>query len=525
MKESANPTLRTWFIQEPELLFGDSQRSVDPKAGILQFGPFYPHQIGRPTPSEIRVGLIGDGETIGLLKNWLAKVETTISGKKPSIVKPLVKGPYAKPRPNPYLFAGYEGFNEKKTFRCKLLTFSGLEQSIDQGEISRILNEPDANTRISLSSDIITAKVGILKDVHPPPTVVICGLPQSIDEYVGSSEKTRGAAASRPKISDAENKVMELMEEGQRFLSDFEIGEPPIRQHDFSFDLRRAIKWKCMKHGVPIQLLRYHTLAGKKDLEDEATIAWNLSVALYYKADGFPWRLADFDPDTCYVGISFYKEKLSTRDYLRTSFAQVFTSYGDGLVLRGKEAAIDEKFDRQPHLLEEAAFSLLQECLSNYFDTTKHTPRRVVIHKSSRFNDDERTGFGNAAKSNGQVTMVAFGDRGIRALRVGKYPPLRGTLIELPDRSYLLYTSGYSPYLSTYPGHRIPVPLEILEIYPNDDPTLVAREVLSLSKLNYNSARFSSRKPITLEFAGQVKKILSEMPPDAPIQTRYKFYM
>ncbi|MHB1908441.1 MAG: hypothetical protein ACYCQJ_06170 [Nitrososphaerales archaeon] len=46
-----------------------------------------------------------------------------------------------------------------------------------------------------------------------------------------------------------------------------------------------------------------------------------------------------------------------------------------------------------------------------------------------------------------------------------------------------------------------------------------------MSKLNYNSARFSSRKPITLEFAGQVKKILSEMPPDAPIQTKYKFYM
>jgi hypothetical protein len=406
---------------------------------------------------------------------------------------------------------------------CKLLTYPGLEQSIDPDDIDRILREPDPNIRIALASDIIASKVEKLKDVLPPPTLILCGLPQSIDEYAGSSEKTKGA--SRPKVSDAETRIMELMEEGQRFLSDFDVGEPPIRRHNYSYDLRRALKWKCMKHNVPIQILRYRTLAGKKDLEDEATIAWNLSVALYYKADGFPWRLADFDPTTCYVGLSFYKEKLSMKEYLRTSFAQVFTSYGDGLVLRGKEAAIDEKFDRQPHLSEDAALSLLNECLENYKSTTKHTPRRIVVHKSSRFNEAERLGFEKAAKAYGQITMVAFGDREIRALRAGKYPPLRGTLIELPDKSYLLYTSGYSPYLSTYPGHRIPVPLEILEIYPNDDPTLVASEVLSLSKLNYNSARFSSRKPITLEFAGQVKKILSEMPPDAPMQTKYKFYM
>ncbi len=79
--------------------------------------------------------------------------------------------------------------------------------------------------------------------------------------------------------------------------------------------------------------------------------------------------------------------------------------------------------------------------------------------------------------------------------------------------------------MSTYPGQRIPVPLEILEVYPPDDPTLVAREIMSLSKLNYNSARFAYKQPITLAFAEEVKKILSEMPSDAPIQNRYKFYM
>jgi len=41
-------------------------------------------------------------------------------------------------------------------------------------------------------------------------------------------------------------------------------------------------------------------------LQDEATRAWNFSVALYYKGGGFPWRLADAQHGTCYIGISFH---------------------------------------------------------------------------------------------------------------------------------------------------------------------------------------------------------------------------
>jgi hypothetical protein len=520
--QTTPPTLRTWFIEEPELLFGDSERAVDPRAGILQFGPYYPHALGKPTPSEVRVGLVGDGETIGLMKAWLSKLESSIPGRIPK-VPPIRKGPYAKPTPNPYLFPGFAGFLESSTFFCKIMTYKGLEQPIEPREISQIKGEPNSNRRISLASDLFAAKVEKLKDVSPRPTVILCGLPEDIDKSAGASEMTRGS--SRPKVTNAEKRIMELIEGGQKFLSDFDIGEPPITKDTYSYDLRRAMKWKCMKHGIPIQIIRYDTLLGRGELEDEATRAWNFSVALYYKADGFPWRLADFDPTTCYVGISFYKEKLSTKGFLRSSFAQVFTSYGDGLVLRGKEASIEEKFDRQPHLSEADAYSLLHDCLENYVSTTHHTPTRVVIHKSSKFTEGEKKGFANAAEPFGNLVMIAFGERGVRFLRKGKYPPLRGTMIELPDRSYILYTSGFSPFLRTYPGQRIPVPLHILEVIPRDDPELLGKEILSLSKLNYNSARFASKKPITLGFADEVKKILSEMPEDATMQNQYKFFM
>src|SRR5690606_12874220 len=63
---------------------------------------------------------------------------------------------------------------------------------------------------------------------------------------------------------------------------------------------------------------------GPRMIQDEATRAWNLHAALYYKAKGLPWRLVRDSSrlTTCFVGVSFYK---SRDDFsLMTSMAQVF---------------------------------------------------------------------------------------------------------------------------------------------------------------------------------------------------------
>ncbi len=54
-----------------------------------------------------------------------------------------------------------------------------------------------------------------------------------------------------------------------------------------------------MRFSRPIQIIRRTTWdptfkprqAQKRRLQDEATRAWNLHTALYYKAGGVPWRL------------------------------------------------------------------------------------------------------------------------------------------------------------------------------------------------------------------------------------------
>jgi len=148
-----------------------------------------------------------------------------------------------------------------------------------------------------------------------------------------------------------------------------------------------------------------------------------------------------------------------------------------------------------------------------------------VIHKSSRFSPEEVQGFREALQNIPFWDLVAFGKRGTQFLRLGQYPPLRGSWVRFDDTNYLLYTQGYVPFLRTYPGMRSPQPQEILELFGTSPADIVMREVLALTKLNWNSADFSCDEPITLAFSRRVGEILAELRPSVNPQKEYKFYM
>jgi hypothetical protein len=101
---------------------------------------------------------------------------------------------------------------------------------------------------------------------------------------------------------------------------------------------------------------------------------------------------------------------------------------------------------------------------------------------------------------------------------------VRGTLISLSMNEHLLYTTGYTPRVRTYPGHRIPRPL-IVKHSGDSEIKLICSEILGLTKLNWNTTAFSTQLPITLEFSRRVGKVLSEIPPDVRLQDHYRFYM
>ena len=506
------------YIPEEDLIFGGQQQEKDPRIGLKYFGPYhYPSETN--ILENIKIGIIGD-------KPMLEKTKKIID---------LLKGPIKCNESNKWLYPDFPGVSKNTKFSCSLQISKNWQETILQYEIEKILKIRDVNERIGAAVNLYIRKIENIIEEDNPPHVIICGVPHDIEEYCGISEKTRGA--KKPKQIPLEKKIQRFKQENQRFLDEWGIiieKKENKKEYTKGYDFRNALKGRVMalRYPVPIQLLKESTADGiikydqlsNKKTQPPASFAWNFSTALYYKANGKPWRLAKLRQDTCYVGISFYKDKLSYNKNIQTSMAQVFTHNGEGLVLRGTEVYVDEKTN-EPHLSKQQAKDLLSSALKMYIKKSGRTPSRVVIHKSTLFSDPEVEGFSEAiGKLKRDFVTISKRNKGIRFMRIGSYPVLRGTLISLTEREHIFFTSGYIPRLRTYPGHRIPSPLYI--VHDGDTEIVeICKEILGLTKLNWNTTSFSTELPITLEFARKVREILSELKKDAPLQNHYRFYM
>jgi hypothetical protein len=91
-------------------------------------------------------------------------------------------------------------------------------------------------------------------------------------------------------------------------------------------------------------------------------------------------------------------------------------------------------------------------------------------------------------------------------------PVLRGTAVSITKREGYLWTTGYIPRLRTYPGFETPKPILVDLNRGEGDLSTVMRDVLALTKLNYNACDYSSGMPVTLKFADRVGEILTASP-------------
>lgn len=508
--------IRSCYIPERNLIFGGQHEEKDPRLGLQYYGPYH-YSTETSALEKIHLGLIGNKSTIEKAKEIIEMLGKFIdSGAS-----------------NKWLYPPYCGMSKDTNFNCQLELSETWQETLLENEIEDILKIIDTNERIGTAVELYLEKIKNIVEEDNHPDVILCSIPHCIEEHCGISERTRGAKT--PKPTKLQKKIAIFKKENQKFLDDWgAVVVVEDKTKPIGYDFRNSLKGRVMglKPPVPIQILRESTVdeilnydKSKKQMrQDPATFSWNLSTALYYKANGKPWRLAKLRDDTCYVGISFYKDKLSFNKDMQTSMAQVFTHSGEGFVLRGSDVYIDEEL-REPHLTEDQGRDLLRDALNQYSGKAKRTPARIVLHKSTLFSKSEQTGFndviGNTKKD--FVTISTRNDE-IRFLRKGAYPVLRGTLISLTEHKHILYTSGYVPRIRTYPGHSIPSPLLIVH-YGDSEIKEICNEILGLTKLNWNTTSFSTYLPITLEFSTEVGKILSELKKEAPLQNHYKFYM
>jgi hypothetical protein len=205
-----------------------------------------------------------------------------------------------------------------------------------------------------------------------------------------------------------------------------------------------------------------------------------------------------------------------------SSLAQAFSTDGEGFALKGE--SVPKLPDRRvPYLTTEQALSLGRRVLAEYRERTGREPARVVLHKTTRFVEEERKGFGQVFGELPLVEFVNLKPSAFRLVQRQAYPPKRGTLCRINDDATFLFTTGYIEEWQTYPGVHVPVPLSI---GTDSDTDLVraATDVLALARMNWNTAFDTTGAPITLRFAQQVGGIMAEVGRAEPSPS-YRFYM
>ena len=471
------------LIDEPSLEFGNRGLHPDLRFGIMEHGP---SDFGRERkPTEIKLAIVGTEKSIEDACRWLTAARGGYEGS-------------GSPKKN--LFPAFPGFSKESGFGCELVLERSMFASVSPREIREAGAHGDYEQRIMQLTDLFFEAVSAA--AAKMPSVVLVAMPVELLEEIVKAEACMGKHRKGLKL--------------------------------FFHDILKA---KSLSLGRPLQLARPTTFGVKtpslqKDLgarsgnQDEATRAWNFFSALYYKAGGFPWRLprAETDYNTCFIGIAFLQSP--DQSMMHTSIAQVFNERGHGIAIKGREAKISET-DNQPHIIPDDVSDLVSRSLKAFRTEHKTNPARVVVHKTSNFDPGEIEAFGAAMAADkiGLYDLVTLDKSTIRLYREGYYPPLRGTWVTLDAQSHVLYTGGSVAFYEEYPGMYVPQSLLVKLFHTEAQHSETMRDLLLLSKLNWNNIRMDATLPITISAAQVVGSILRWVEIPLPLQREYHFFM
>lgn len=498
--------MRLEDLGEPQLEFGGGACGVDPKGVLPDAGPF--GATFESSTKTIQLGLVSLPSEVDAVRRWFARMHKLIVSNET----------------NAQRFGEFPGV--EKAFRCRFEIPDHFVRRLDEGQHPQIAAQP-AHSRFDRLLTFYGEKIKSLFTDQRPACVLVC-----------FPEEVASLRIANPKLSYKERAALERLQQemDEEQLSLFEPTEEekklaaellPQAEELLFRNFHRALKARCMMewNAVPLQIIRRQTYIPEEAKQSDATRAWNLALALYYKAGNIPWRPHDLVKGTCFVGVSFHHLKRRSGDLLYASVAQAFSSEVEPFALKGASIPHNQTRNKRPYLTEPQAAALMQRIIAEYDSRVGTPPARVVVHKTSAYQPEEERGFRQGLLAEvAACELVWMTPTGFRLLRRGMREPIRGTLCTVEDDNHYLFTTGYVPWWGEYPGPHIPAPLEI-GVCGGKDIVDRAREILALSKMNWNSAEGIGRHPITLTFARGVGTIMTEIDEDVNPNPLYRFYM
>ena len=170
-------------------------------------------------------------------------------------------------------------------------------------------------------------------------------------------------------------------------------------------------------------------------------------------------------------------------------------------------------------------------------------PKRLVIHKTTAFKQEEIDGAFDALAGIPEVDCIEVGTnascRGVWLIESGRdgqkskpsgYPVPRGVLVVRSGNSALLWAAGNAPGVSNtgdyYQGKKsIPRPLQLTRHAGRGPLETVALEALALTKMDWNNDALYDPVPVSIRYAQRLARTIANVP-DLPGKTYpYRLFM
>ena len=363
----------------------------------------------------------------------------------------------------------------------------------------------------------------------PAPPEAQLTLPERIDDRNGTSphERVRAALAAA---------VHSLSAVRDRFdVAVFHLPDAWAQGlRGVGFDAHDELKALCAVLGIPTQVVNDRVFK----FDYKASRAWRLGIATYVKAGGVPWKLAPIagvPDDTAYVGLAYALRGDPREAQFVTCCSQVFDADGGGMQFVAYDAhdPIEDAASarRNPYLSRDDMRAVLARSLQLYQRRNGgNLPRRVVVHKTTAFRDEELNGALDALSAVDEVdcieitTNVTWRGVWLRAPRdqanksePDGYPVRRGTMVPLTGASALLWVAGNAPEVGLkgnyYQGSKsIPTPLLITRHAGRGSLEMAAAEVLALSKMDWNNDALYDPVPVTVRYSKVLARTIANVP-------------
>jgi len=481
------------FINEPELSFGYNQKTADPRDGLMLFGPHDREKI----KGQINVGIIGCDHQRTHLKKYLKRIHQPVSSKDGDVARPF--------------FPGLDA-----AFGIHINFENIVEINIADTEVRKYLQYSDGHQRVhNLSNLFADALIKYCREEEKPVTVWFIIIQDEIFKFgrpkskipkspenikVGLKKKER--SSSQPFLFDFYNQMQEA--------------------YDYEINFHNQIKAKLLVDKVVTQILRESTIAYEDIWEDEKKIseqqlfdsakAWNIATTLYYKNGGLPWRLGDIREDVCYLGLVYKKLNEDPANRSACCAAQMFIDSGDGMVFRGNIGDWYNPDTQEFHISKDDAVEMINQSLEAFkqkLGKGKY-PKEIFIHAKTLFSDDEWAGFTETAAGKSSIIGVRIQNTGqFKLYRGFSFCVPRGMTMKIATDKAFLWTKGFIPRLQTQVGLETPNPIVVEITRGSADIEQVCKDVLALTKLNYNACIFADGQPVTLRFADSIGEVLT----------------